>query len=320
MPTAMIYQMLMQELRKRGVPEDMIEQAINSPEGKALAARIPTPPTIGPAPPPGPMMMGGPNAKIGPAPPGPLANAPVGRGAALGEPQPFAPNAPVQRGPIGPPTLSMGQGGLSTPPTPSGLLGGPNAKIGPAPSGGFGMSQRVAGGSLPDLPPKPDLPMDAPFQPVPASYAGGSAITPPKPVSLPSRPAPVTPSPGMAQPAMKPSGSELPYQTYERVTGDKWTGGGSDKVREMLQQLGITGDAGAADTNTALQKALLNRQPTNVEGPMMDTSTMGERLPNDVQAPPLPSRNFGQSLLGPAAPQADNALPSAPRRKFLGIF
>jgi len=49
---------------------------------------------------------------------------------------------------------------------------------------------------------------------------------------------------------------ELPYQTFERVTGKKWTGGNSADVQSAYQQYGITAPAGSAEANLALQKAL----------------------------------------------------------------
>lgn len=50
--------------------------------------------------------------------------------------------------------------------------------------------------------------------------------------------------------------NEQPYQTYERVTGKKWTGGASADVQSAYKQYGITAPAGSSDANVALQKAL----------------------------------------------------------------
>ncbi len=55
--------------------------------------------------------------------------------------------------------------------------------------------------------------------------------------------------------------NELPYQTYERVTGKKWTGGNSADVQNAYKQYGITAPAGSAEGNLALQKALQNLKP-----------------------------------------------------------
>ena len=57
---------------------------------------------------------------------------------------------------------------------------------------------------------------------------------------------------------------ELPYQTYERITGKKWTGGNSPDVQSAYSKYGITAPAGSADANLALQKAL-NGQSTPVD-------------------------------------------------------
>lgn len=51
--------------------------------------------------------------------------------------------------------------------------------------------------------------------------------------------------------------NELPYQTFERVTGKKWTGGNSPDVQSAYKQYGITAPAGSAEGNLALQKALM---------------------------------------------------------------
>lgn len=55
--------------------------------------------------------------------------------------------------------------------------------------------------------------------------------------------------------------NELPYQTFERVTGKKWTGGNSADVQNAYKQYGITAPAGSSEGNLALQKALQNLNP-----------------------------------------------------------
>lgn len=57
-----------------------------------------------------------------------------------------------------------------------------------------------------------------------------------------------------------PAGSsrELPYQTYERVLGRKWTGGKSDSVKQMLSNFGITATPGSPQANIELQNVLLS--------------------------------------------------------------
>lgn len=57
---------------------------------------------------------------------------------------------------------------------------------------------------------------------------------------------------------------EKPYETYERITGKKWTGGNSPDVQSAYSKYGITAPAGSADANLALQKAL-NGQSTAVD-------------------------------------------------------
>ena len=52
---------------------------------------------------------------------------------------------------------------------------------------------------------------------------------------------------------------ELPYQTYERVTGKKWTGGNSADIQSAYKQYGITAPAASSEANLALQKALLGK-------------------------------------------------------------
>jgi len=53
---------------------------------------------------------------------------------------------------------------------------------------------------------------------------------------------------------------ELPFQTYQRVTGKKWTGGASPEVVSKLKEFGITSAPGSAEANLALQKQLETQQ------------------------------------------------------------
>ena len=50
---------------------------------------------------------------------------------------------------------------------------------------------------------------------------------------------------------------ELPYQTYQRIFGERWPGGRSAKIVRMLKELGIKASPGSAKANLALQAALL---------------------------------------------------------------
>lgn len=69
---------------------------------------------------------------------------------------------------------------------------------------------------------------------------------------------------------------DLPYQTYEKVTGKKWTGGKSSEVTSMYQKYGIKDAPGSAEANLALQKALLAEKTTvgNKDNIVQDTSAM----------------------------------------------
>ena len=58
-------------------------------------------------------------------------------------------------------------------------------------------------------------------------------------------------------PARTNSSKELPYQTFQRLTGERWSGGGSNAITRMLDQFGINARPGSAEANLALQKALL---------------------------------------------------------------
>jgi hypothetical protein len=87
--------------------------------------------------------------------------------------------------------------------------------------------------------------------------------------------------------------TELPYQTYERVTGKKWTGGGSPDVLGMLKQAGITERPGSSAANLALQGYLQGG---------INTSPMAAMVPNQTVSPSLtpaatPSDTGGQNIL-----------------------
>jgi len=65
------------------------------------------------------------------------------------------------------------------------------------------------------------------------------------------------PSRGGPRPGGAPrSGGEEVWKTYEKATGNKWKGGGSDQIQQLVRQLQIGGKAGSAEQNLALQKAL----------------------------------------------------------------
>ena len=58
---------------------------------------------------------------------------------------------------------------------------------------------------------------------------------------------------------------ELPYQTYEKITGKKWPGGKSPEVVSLLKEAGITFASGTAEANIELQKYLLGKPVKRAE-------------------------------------------------------
>ena len=57
----------------------------------------------------------------------------------------------------------------------------------------------------------------------------------------------------------KPKSIELPYQTFQRLTGKQWMGpSGGEEVASMLRHFGIVEPQGSAAANLALQKALID--------------------------------------------------------------
>jgi len=74
--------------------------------------------------------------------------------------------------------------------------------------------------------------------------------------------------------------NELPYQTYERVTGKKWTGGNSADIQSAYKQYGITAPAASPEANLALQKALLGKgTPTTSTPPTTGSSSSPTSTP-----------------------------------------
>lgn len=67
---------------------------------------------------------------------------------------------------------------------------------------------------------------------------------------------------------------DLPYQTYEKTTGKKWTGGNSPEVMSAYQKYGIKDAPGSSNANLALQKALLAEKSAvgNKDNIVQDTS------------------------------------------------
>jgi hypothetical protein len=50
---------------------------------------------------------------------------------------------------------------------------------------------------------------------------------------------------------------ELPFQTYERLTGDQWPGGRSRAIVALLRLLRVPFPPGSAEANLELQERLL---------------------------------------------------------------
>jgi hypothetical protein len=72
---------------------------------------------------------------------------------------------------------------------------------------------------------------------------------------------------------------ELPYQTYERLTGKKWTSGKSADVKALLSQFGIKAAAGSEQANNELQRALKAASVLESAGVSMPT----------LPTPPMPT-------------------------------
>lgn len=106
-------------------------------------------------------------------------------------------------------------------------------------------------------------PVEAPQMPTPALYepmdAGLASV-----VSDYDGPSMTPTTTGPSNPPNGGGGGELPYQTYERLTGQKWTGGRSKSIQDILSRLGITAMPGSPEANMALQKALM-RNAENIQ-------------------------------------------------------
>jgi hypothetical protein len=59
--------------------------------------------------------------------------------------------------------------------------------------------------------------------------------------------------------------TELPFQTYERVTGQRWPGGKSKIVRLFLSLLSIREAPGSAKANLELQSQFLTQRQAQPE-------------------------------------------------------
>lgn len=95
--------------------------------------------------------------------------------------------------------------------------------------------------------------------------------------------------------------SELPYQTYERITGKKWTGGTSPEIVNLLKQANITYTPGTAEANLALQKYLLEQEKSQKEQQIINAQLQRAGLAPEVSVSQTPSQ-----ISQPEIPKAPN--------------
>ena len=93
-------------------------------------------------------------------------------------------------------------------------------------------------------------PFEAGLLGTPASGPGLPPSPPPDIGGIPGSP------PRQAGRLSSPTQGEEAWKTYERVTGDKWGGGASPEIQQLLKILGIKAPPGSAQANLALQQAL----------------------------------------------------------------
>ena len=114
--------------------------------------------------------------------------------------------------------------------------------------------------NLPEKPAAPAMPMPKPYKPehlirLTNTLSDGPIKEAPDNTEAIQSPA-AKAAGGIASRQPTANSRELPYQTYERLTGKRWTGGRSKSVQDILSRLGITAVPGSAEANLALQKAL----------------------------------------------------------------
>lgn len=149
------------------------------------------------------------------------------------------------------PSIGGNYGGNSQPtpaPTASPLLGGPNAKIG----AGQGRVQPRAIRTVDQPPMLPPNPMTD----VQRAYGISNPNAATMEQMMLSR---MPEAQQVPVPMGDSTGQELPWQTYERLTGQRWMGGNSADVLKLLNDFGINADPGSAEANIALQRALMGR-------------------------------------------------------------
>jgi hypothetical protein len=183
---------------------------------------------------PAPRVLGGTGARIG-APPADLTTPSLLGGAQARVGAPPMPSLPGARMGAAPP--------LPPPVQP------PMAQMGGVP----GLFEPKINSQLgtPPLPPRPPMALPSPIGPAAVEAAARMGASEPA-ASAP--PVPAAPAQGTS--AAAPAG-ELPYQTYERLSGKHWAGGRSSVIQALMQHAGVGQPAGSADANLALQRALL---------------------------------------------------------------
>jgi hypothetical protein len=101
--------------------------------------------------------------------------------------------------------------------------------------------------------------------------------------------------------------SELPYETYERLTGKKWTGGASASVKSLLDRYGIKAPAGSEQANNELQRALKRDKTLTENQPLAPMKPMASSPRNTTPVP--------KSLID----QGYNALKASPAPSALDV-
>ena len=179
-----------------------------------------------------------------------------------------------------------------------------------------------AGITTPDLPPNPLFPKDRMLDP---NIRFGDPSSLERRLDLARVPIDLTRVPTPAE-STSASGSELPFETYQRLTGQKWTGGSSDPVRALLQELGVSAQPGSSEANMGLQKALMARSAT----PTAPVSAQAHPALADLFQSPKASMPDLESITSDSLPAEalmnlpgttqGMAIPEQVRRRFLGLF
>ena len=130
----------------------------------------------------------------------------------------------------------------------------------------------------------------------------------------------------VSTPAERSGSSELPFETYQRLTGQKWTGGSSDPVRALLQELGVSAQPGSSEANMGLQRALMARSAA----PTAPVSAQAHPALADLFQAPTASMPDLESITSDSLPAEalmnlpgttqGMAMPEQVRRRFLGLF